>query len=183
MKLKIKLLKNKLNYYVYCIIILTLAYFLNRFYQMLMFILLFDFIQNCFSDRFHAESIVIDNPLKAVKLCKIITVIIEVLYLIFCKEINISIYSNLFIIFVIALSNSLLQYFIIREFKVVDKLSDLDELLILCKEANLTEVATNRMIMKYVKKKTYAQIAQLEFVEVETIKQSIIRSRKKLNIK
>lgn len=52
----------------------------------------------------------------------------------------------------------------------------------LCKEAKLTNVATNRMIMRYVEKKSYKEIAMIECVEEKSIEQSIRRNRKKLKI-
>ena len=101
--------KNIITYLIYNIFLLTLAYFLNRFFQVLIFVLFFNFIQNCFNYRFHAETI-IQSPIKAVRYCKIITVIVEIIYMIFCKELNISVYSNLLIIFIVALLNALVQF-------------------------------------------------------------------------
>lgn len=181
MKLKIKLLKGYIVYWLYCIAFLILAYLFDRFFQMLMFMLFFELIQGCFLKRFHSDSIT-DNPIKAVKYCKIITIVIETLYLIYCKELDTSIYSNIFIIFIIALGNALLQFFVERTVIKKVSLSDLETLSKLCSEAKLTDNATKRMIMKYVEKKTYREIADIECVDEETIKQSIKRSRKKIGI-
>ena len=172
-------IKELLVYITYNLILLTISFLLDRFYQMLIFILFYSFIQNCFRYRFHADSIE-DNPIKAVKLCKAITIGIEIIYLILCNNLNISIYSNLFIIFFIALLNCLLEYtleiLIIKE----NVLRDKEKLSILCKKAGLTKNATTRMFQKYIENKTYQEIADLECVDLQTIKISINRSRKKI---
>ncbi len=175
---KIKL-KSLISYLIYNIILLTISYFLDRFFQMLIFILFFEFIQNCFRYRFHADSIV-DNPIKAVRLCKVITIGVEIVYLIFCKDLDISVYSNLFIIFLIAFINCLIE-FAIQNFAIKENvLKDKDKLLELCNRSNLTANATNRMILKYIENKTCQEIADIECVDVDTIKKSINRSRKKI---
>ena len=158
---------------------MTISFLLDRFYQMLIFVLFYSFIQNCFKYRFHADTIE-PEPIKAVKLCKVITICVEIIYLALCNKLNISIYSNLFIIFLIALGNCLLevsiQHFIVKE----EYLKDKNKLIILCKNANLSENATNRMILKYVDGKSYQEIADIECVDVDSIKKSINRSRKKI---
>ena len=175
---KIKL-KSLITYLIYNIILLTISYFLNRFFQMLIFILFFEFIQNCFKYRFHADSIV-DDPIKAVRLCKVITIGGEIVYLIFCKDLDISVYSNLLIIFLIAFINCLIE-FAIQNIAIKENcLKDKDKLLQLCNNANLTPLATNRMILKYIENKTCQEIADIECVDVDTIKKSINRSRKKI---
>ena len=175
---KIKL-KSLITYLIYIIILLTLSYFLNRFFQMLMFILFFEFIQNCFRYRFHADTIVAD-PIKAVKLCKVITIIVELVYLSFCNKLDISIYSNLLIIFLIAFTNSLLEFSLESFFTKENCLKDKEILLDLCSKANLSQSATNRMILRYIENKTYEEIADLECVDVDSIKRSISRSKAKI---
>lgn len=175
---KIKL-KSLITYLIYTAALLTAAYFLNRFFQMLMFILFFSFIQNCFYYRFHADTIVKDH-IKALKYCKIITICVELIYLILCKDLNISVYSNLFLIFAIAFTNSVLEFslemFVIKQNCFKDK----ETLLALYLKANLTENASKRMLLKYIDNKTYKEIAEIECVDIETIKKSINRSRKKI---
>lgn len=172
-------IKGWLVYLLYNVILLTIAFLLNRFYQMLMFVLFYNGIQNCFMYRFHADTIQKD-PIKAVRLCKVITISVELTYLTLCKDLNISVYSNLFVIFLIAFINCLLE-FALRHFIIdIHDLSNQDNLLILCRNAKLTKNATDRMFLKYVEKKSYQEIADLENVDVETIKKSINRSRKKI---
>lgn len=175
---KIKL-KGLIIFWIYNIILLTISYFLNRFFQMLIFILFYDFIQNCFNYRFHADTIQTD-PIKAVRLCKIITIVVDIVYLIFCKNLDISVYSNLLIIFVIVFISCLLEFALEIFITKPNYLKDRDKLLELCQKANLTGNATNRMVMKYIENKTYQEIADIEYVDIETIKKSINRSRKKI---
>lgn len=179
MKLRLKLIEKKTIYILYCILILLIAYLFDRFLQMLLFILLFDFIQNCFFKRFHSDTIY-DNPILAVKMCKLITIVIEIIYMIFCKELDVSLYSNLFVIFSISLTSCIielsLEYVVIK----VDCLKNKNKLLFLCERAKLTQNATDRMVLKYIEHKTYQEIADLECVDIDTIKKSINRSRKKI---
>ena len=172
-------LKSLFAYLIYTAIILTISYFLDRFFQMLMFILFFEIIQKCFKYRFHADSIV-NDPIKAVRLCKVITICVEIVYLIFCKDLDISVYSNLFIIFLIAFINCLLEFAIEHFIIKKDILKNKDTLLELCNKAKLTQNAIDRMVMKYVDNKTYQEIADIECVDLATIKMSINRSRKKI---
>ena len=175
---KIKL-KSLITYLIYNSILLTVSYFFDRFFQMLIFVLFFSFIQNCFKYRFHADSIV-DDPIKAVRLCKVITICVEIIYMIFCKNLDISIYSNLFIIFLIAFINCLIEFALENFVIKVDVLKDRDKLIQLCNKAKLSDIAIKRMIMKYIENKTYQEIADLECIEVDSIKKSINRSRKKI---
>lgn len=172
-------LKSLIAYLIYNSILLTISYFLNRFFQILIFILFFSFIQNCFKYRFHADTI-IKEPVKAVFVCKIITISVEIIYLLFCENLNISIYSNLFIIFLIAFINCLLEFGIENTIIKNDVLKDKNKLLELCQKANLTDNATNRMVLKYIENKSYQEIADLECVDIESIKKSINRSKKRI---
>lgn len=55
-----------------------------------------------------------------------------------------------------------------------------DDLLNLCSEAGLSETNINRMILRYVERKSIKEIASIEFVDDYTITQSLYRSRKKI---
>lgn len=59
---------------------------------------------------------------------------------------------------------------------------DKDTLVKKCREANLSEDAINRMVLKFIEHKSNQEIADLECVEAETIKKSISRSRKRINL-
>lgn len=175
---KIKM-KGLLLYVMYNIALLSFSYLFGRFYQMLLFVLFYNTFQNCFKYRFHADTIQHD-PIKAVRLCKIITIFVEMIYLMLCKDLDISVYSNLFIIFSITLLNAILEFsleiFLIKE----EDLRNESKLLLLCKKAKLSKNATDRMVMKYINNMTCQEIADLECVDLQTIKISINRSRKKI---
>lgn len=181
MKLKIKLLKKKLFYIIYCLALLIVSYFLNRLLQMLMFILFFNFIQDCFVKRFHADTI-IKEPIKAIKYCKIITIIVQIIYLIFCKNLNTTIYSNLFIIFSIAFLNCLLEFVLSRMVESYFTLNNEDYLMELCDKYKITKSAKDRLIMRYVHRKSIKEIAAIESVDESTIKQSLRRTKRTLGI-
>lgn len=181
-KYRKKMLIRYTIYFVHCLIILGLAYLLNRFFQMLMLILFFNAIQGCFNYRFHTDTIITDDPIKADNLCKLITVVVELVYLAFCKDINVSVYSNLFVIFTIASVNALLQYFLERIIIHSSALRNKDYLEYLCMEYSISTIATKRLIDHYIHKKSYKQIANEEFVEPDTVKQSIIRTKKKIHL-
>ena len=172
-------IKGLLSYILYNAILLTFSYFVGRFYQMLLFVLFYNTIQNSFKYRFHADTIQHD-PIKAVKLCKIITIFVEMIYLILCKDLDVSIYSNLFIIFLITLLNAILEFALENFLIKKEDLRNESKLLLLCKKAKLSKNATDRMVMKYIKNMTYQEIADLECVDLQTIKISINRSRKKI---
>lgn len=55
-----------------------------------------------------------------------------------------------------------------------------DDLLKLCSEAGLSELNVNRMVLRYVERKSIQEIADIEFVDSYTISQSLYRSRKKI---
>lgn len=175
-KLKVKSLIIAI---IYNAVLLTFSYFIDRFFQMLMFILFFSVIQNCFRYRFHADTIQ-PNPIKSVKLCKLITVAIELTYLALCKDLDISVYSNLALILLIAFINCILELSLENYFIRHDVLKDKSKLIELCNARKITKVACNRLILKYIEGYTYQEIADLECVDIETIKKSISRSRKKL---
>lgn len=182
MRLIFKIIKNRISYLIYCICILAIAYTFDKFLQMLMFILFFNLIQDCFSKRFHSETIE-DNPIKAVEYCKIITIFVGFGYLIFCKDLNISIYVNIFIIFIISLTSALLQFFLDLTMTSSCLLREPDGLILLCEIFCLTETAIRRLFLKYIKNLSNKEIAALENVEEEAIKKSIERSKKKMGIK
>lgn len=72
-----------------------------------MFMLFFGFIQSCFLKRFHADHLFDNEPIKAVNTCKLITFSVEIIYLIFCKNLILSIYQNIFIIFGVAIPGAI----------------------------------------------------------------------------
>ena len=181
-KLKRKLLFDFLGYVAYNIIILTIAFFFERFVQMLMFILMFGMIRKGFNYTFHANTIYPDEPIKAGKVCKLITIGVEIIYLIFCKELNVSVYSNLFVIFVIATINALLQFYLERVLNSKALLKNREFILTKGNEVGLSTTAINRLILRYVEGKSIKEIASIECLTEESVKQSLRRSKRKLDL-
>lgn len=179
-KLELKLLENRVIYILYNIFVLTLAFLLDRFLQMLMFILFFNFIMNCFKWRFHSDTIC-KNHIKATRLCKIITVCVETIFLCFCEKLIVSVYSNLFIIFSIAVVNCLLEFYLERTLSIKFSLSNQEFLERVCLEANISKINTQRLIMRYVQKLKIKEIADIENVEEDSINHALVRSRKQIN--
>lgn len=173
------MLRKRVGYILYNIVLLAFAYLLDKHFQMLIFVLFFNVIMGCFKYRFHASTIIKDN-IKAVKVCKLITVCVEITFLICCGNFGNSLYVNIFMIFIVALIDALVEFYFEKTIITKASLYDLSILTKLCIEANLSDNATKRMVMKYIERKSYEEIAQIECVDPETIRKSIMRSKKKI---
>ena len=136
----------------------------------------------CFHYRFHADTIYPNDPIKAGWCCKIITFVVEITFMLFCKDLNVSVYSNLLVIFFIAFCNSLLQFYLEKVIINSSILFNKEKLLQRCKEVKLSQIATKRLVQHYIKKVPIQRIAEQECVEALTIKQSIRRSKRKLGL-
>ena len=109
-KANFNLFIQSLEFIIHCIIMLSIAYLFDRLIQMALFILLFKGIQNCFKIQFHADTLFPDDAIKATNICKIISIVMEIFYLIYCKDLVVTIYANIFIIVFIAFVNALLEF-------------------------------------------------------------------------
>jgi len=110
LKVKLSLLFQFLEFTIHCIVMLSIAYLFDRLIQMALFILLFSVIQNCFKIQFHADTLFPDDAIKATNICKVISIVMEIFYLIYCKDLVVTIYANIFIIVFIAFVNALLEF-------------------------------------------------------------------------
>lgn len=182
LRLRWALFKRIIPFIIHIIVMLIVASLFDKLFEMLLFFVSYSFISKCFVSQFHADTLFDDDPSKSVRWCKIITVIVEIVYLFYCKEYDISIYSNIWLIMLIAKFSALLQFLLERIIVKESKLRDEKTLLALCEEAKLTKEATNRMILRYIKKLKVREIADLECVEEKTIKESLRRSKHKLNL-
>lgn len=81
---------------------------------------------------------------------------------------------------IIVLINSLIQCYIVSKEKLSNTLTDKEQLILKCKDKGITNLATNRLILRYIEHKSIKEIAQLECVEQGSIAISLMRSRKKL---
>lgn len=82
---------------------------------------------------------------------------------------------------IIVLINSLIQCYIVSKEKTSNNtLTDKEQLILKCKDKGITNLATKRLILRYIEHKSIKEIAQLECVEQGSIAISLMRSRKKL---
>lgn len=167
----------------YNILLLTIAFLLERFLQMFVFVLLFNFFHNGFNYRFHSDDVT-KTPVIAVRLCKIITLIVEVSFLIFCKEMDISLYSNLFIMTSICLGNCLLKFIIIQTFKyrarIIKKGINEKELIEICNSKGLNDLERGIMVDYYCKGYKLDKIAIKYQYSVDNIKKIKAKLLKRL---
>lgn len=182
LKLKTKLFLDWAGFILHCCLILLFASLFNKFFEMLLFILSYQLINNAFYYQFHAETIFSDSAIKATRMCKIISICIELFYLIFCKHFNVSIYANLGLIILVGVMSALVQFYLERVIINQDILKDKNRLLALCNEYNISEEATKRLVMRYIDGMKIREIAEIECVEEKTIKESIRRSKHKMNL-
>lgn len=177
-------LRNCISYVIFNIVMILISHLFDKQLGMIQFIVCYNLIQQCFNKRFHSDTIIKDSAIKADLYCKAITIVVEIIYLIISIKATITLYLNILIILSFCFASYLLQFCLER---IATKKSNLNyvnkKLLIeMCKEASLTPLVINRMVLKYVEHKTYKEIATIEYVDESTIKKSINRARKKLNI-
>lgn len=171
----IKIIKARelLIWLLYNVLLLLIAFIFERFLQMLVFILLFNFFHNTFHYRFHSDDIE-KEPIKAVRLCKIITIIVEILFLIFCKELDISLYSNLAIMVSVCLGNCLLGLIIVKIYKykecVIRKGMNENELIEICNQKCLNDFEKSILIDYYCKGYKLDKIAIKNQYSIDNIK-------------
>lgn len=159
--------------------ILTIAYFFNKLTEMLIFTLTYNVIRKDFTLAVHGNDFTASHS-KAVKICRLITFVIQFISIIFIISIDISKFLNTFLACVLGILNFVFKFYIENYLGLELKLRNPDMLKKMCDEANISENAYKRLYMKYIEKKSIKEIAELECVEEMTIGQSIRRSRIKL---
>lgn len=108
-KFHVNIIKEHLDFILNCVIILLISLLFDKFFAMLLFILFLGSIKSCFKIEFHADSLFENEPIKAVKYCRLISIGVELLYLFVSSNIVLSLYINIFLIFALTLVNSLLE--------------------------------------------------------------------------
>lgn len=179
-KLKRVILRKRLVYLLYNVFLLVASYLLGRLFQVLILILFYNVIQDSFNYRFHADALT-DDSIKASRLCVLITIVVECLYLLICININVSVYGNLLILLFFSTISALLQYANVHS-EIYIKPSFQNHILERCEQANISELAKRRLIAHYIEKKTIKEIAIEECVEEASIKQSIRRTKRKVGL-
>lgn len=176
------MLKETLIYTILTSIVLLVAYVFDVLLEMCLFIIYFYFIKGLFVKQFHADTIT-KTPRQAVALCFTITFLTEILFIFLLVKFDLSFYINIYLGIALGLFSYILQDYLEKTLINASILKDKVKLLEACKNANLTNLATNRLVLKYIDGLKVREIADLENVEEITILQSIRRSRRKLNIK
>ena len=174
--------KEILIYVLLTTIILVVAYLFDVLLEMSLFIIYFYFIKGLFIKQFHADKIA-KTPKQAVALCFTITFFTELIFIFLLVKFDLSYYINIYLGIGLGLFSYLIQDYLEKTLNKALILKDNVKLLEACKNANLTNLATNRLVLKYIDGLKVKEIADLENVEEITILQSIRRSRRKLKIK
>ena len=161
--------------------ILLLSYFFNKWFEMFIFMLTYNLIRCEFLLAVHGSDFV-NSPSKSIILCRIITFIIQLTSIMFLISIDMSKFLNTFLASSLGAINYLLKFYLQRTLNLEFKIRDMTSLKTLCENAQLSELATRRMFMRYIEKKSIKEIAEIEMVEEATIIKSINRTRKKFNM-
>ena len=173
--------KETLIYTILTSIILVVAYLFDVLLEMSLFIIYYYFIKGLFTKQFHADTIA-KSANQAVILCFTITFLTQLIFIFLLVSFDLSFYFNIYLGIALGLFSYILQDYLEKVLINKSILKDKDKLLEACKNANLSNLATNRLILKYIDGLKIKEIAELENVEEITILQSIRRSRRKLNI-
>ena len=160
-------------------LIFLIAYLFNRWFEMLVFTLTYNIIRCEFTKAVHGNDFTTSHN-KAIRLCRLITFIVQFISIIFLMTINLSKYLNIFLACVLGIINFILKYYIEREFSFELKLRNEKDLKKLCNDFKISQNAYNRLYMRYIQKLSISEIADIECVDELSITQSIRRSRKKI---
>ena len=151
----------------------TVCYFVNNvILEYFIIIVSFFVMRQVFGKSYHADSVLA---------CTTLSVIVFTIATRLPLPQWLSILCNIFIGCMVAYVMYMWYYYakyVTKEEIVIRSGMKREDLIYLCERANLTKLATDRMLLKYVEGKSTKEIAVIEGVELESIKSSIRRSRK-----
>lgn len=151
----------------------TICYFVNNvILEYFIIIVSFFVMRQVFGKSYHADSVLA---------CTTLSVIVFTIATRLPLPQWLSILCNVFIGCMVAYVMYMWYYYaqyVTKEEIVIRSGMKREDLIYLCERANLTKLATDRMLLKYVEGKSTKEIAVIEGVELESIKSSIRRSRK-----
>ena len=151
----------------------TVCYFVNNvILEYFIIIISFFIMRQVFGKSYHADSVLA---------CTTLSVIVFTIATRLPLPQWTSILCNVFIGCMVAYVMYMWYYYAkygTKEDIVIHNGMKREDLIYLCEKANLTKIATDRMIMKYVEGKTVKEIAEIESLEIDSIKSSLHRSRK-----
>lgn len=175
------MLKETIIYTILTTIVLCVAHIFDVALEMSLFIIYYYFIKGLFSKQFHADTIA-KTATQAVNLCFTITFLTQLVFIFILVKFDLSFYINIYLGIALGLLSYIIEDWLEKKIVKSSILYNKEELLVACRNANLTKEATNRLVLRYIEGMKVKQIADLENVEELTISQSIRRSRRKLNI-
>lgn len=173
--------KETLIYTILTTIVLCVAHIFDVLLETSLFIIYYYFIKGLFTKQFHADTIA-KTASQAVRLCFLITFLTQLVFVFILVKFDLSFYINIYLGIALGLFSYILEDWLEKKIIKSSILYNKEELLVACRNANLTKEATNRLVLRYIEGMKVKQIADLENVEELTISQSIRRSRRKLNI-
>ena len=173
--------KETISYALLTSIVLALSYLFNVLLEMILFIIYYYIIKGLFTKQFHADTIT-TTARAAVKLCYVITFSTQIAFVFILVTFKLSYYINIYLGILLGILSYILEDWLERVIAQRRLLKNEDVLIQACKDANISPIATNRMILRYIKGYKIKEIARLEAIEESAVWQSIRRCRRKLNL-
>ena len=160
--------------------VFILAYIFNKPYELFIYIVSYTFIRNEFTKAIHGKDFT-DSSAKAIIYCRLITMVIQSVSIIFLININFLRYVNILLAVSLGVINffakDYFEYHLVKTNLWLINEETLEKLVI---KNNLTPLAKNRLKMRYIDKKKIREIAELEKVEVESIEEYFRTLKKRL---
>lgn len=160
--------------------VFILAYIFNKPYEMFIYIITYTFVRNEFTKAVHGKDFT-SSYAKGIVYCRIITIVVQTISIIFLININISRYVNVLIGILLGIVNffakDYLEYHIVKNNLWLMNEETLDGL---CVKYNLSDTARKRLKLRYIDKLKMKEIAQIECVEQDSIEEYFRILKKRL---
>lgn len=162
------------------LIVLSVAFINNLLIEMVLFICLFYFVKNKFSKQFHAD-ILTSNSQLAVYLCFFITFIIQLVMMKLLVSYRLSFYLNVILAIMLGILSYVIEDYL--EIKInKNPFENAEKLKIFCEVHHLSDLDFNRLKMRYIDNLKIKEIANIEKIEEQSIRQCFQRIKKKVKI-
>lgn len=178
------ILKHKITDVLYDIlaysVVIILSYLLNKPFELFTYIISYTFIRNEFTKAVHGKDFT-TSYVKGNIYCRIITMTVQLISIIFLINIEVSKYINVLLSITLGISNffvkDYLEYHLVKTnlWLINDEILDA-----LCIKHNLSNLAKTRLRMRYIEKKKIKEIAMIEGVEIESIEEFFRKLKKRL---
>ena len=161
-------------------VVIILAYILNRPYELFVYVISYTFIRAEFSKAVHGKDFT-SSYVKGIIYCRLITMVVQAISIILLISVDISRYVNVLMGISLGIFNffakDYLEYHLVKTNLWLMNEQILEDL---CVKHNLTDLAKNRLRMRYIEKKKIREIADIEKVEVESIEEFFRKLKKRL---